>query len=79
MAEVSEILKEIRSIRASVDKVENIVEKRLIGVVDPMEDEIEAINLHSKLEQTGKAEYIPLKEALRPHGKVRSSSRKTRR
>ena len=79
MAEISDILKEIRGIRASVDKVENIVEKRLIGVDDPLKDEIEAIDYHNNLEKGGKAEYLPLKEALKSLGKVQGTSRKTRR
>jgi len=79
MAEISDLLKEMRSLRATVDKVENIVEKRLIGVDDPLKDELEAINLHNKLKHTGKAEYVSLKEALKTVGEVRSSSRKTHR
>jgi hypothetical protein len=68
-----------RSIRAIIDKVENIVEKRLIGVDDPLKDELKAINLHNKLKRTGKAEYVPLKEALKSVGEVQGSSKKARR
>ena len=78
MSEISDILKEMRSLRASVDKVENIVERRLIGVDDPLEDELEAIKMHNKLKRTGKEEYVSLKEALKSVGELRSSSRKTR-
>jgi hypothetical protein len=78
MAEMSDILREIREIKSTVDKVENIVEKRLIGVVEPLADEQEGIESFKKLKRNRETEYVPLREALRSIRRVQRSSRKTR-
>ena len=78
MAEMSDILREIREIKSTVDKVENIVEKRLIGVVEPLADEQEAIESFKKLKRNRETDYVPLREALRSIGRVQRPSRKTR-
>ena len=62
MAEMSDILREIREIKSTVDKVENIVEKRLIGVVEPLADEQEAIESFKKLKRNRETDYVPLRE-----------------
>ena len=75
MSRVADFLKELKDMKTSVEKVENIVEKRLIGVEAPSKDEIRAIREHEKLKKKGKAEYLPLKEALKSIG-VSGTSRK---
>ena len=54
--------------KTSLEKVENIVGKRLIGVENPSKDEMLAIREHEKLKREGKAECVPLKEALKSIG-----------
>lgn len=79
MSELADLLKEIRSIRTSVDKVENIVEKRLIGEDTPAKDETEAIKEYDALKARNATEYVPLEEALKTLGRVQSTPRKARR
>ncbi|MHB8568407.1 MAG: hypothetical protein ACYC7D_15510 [Nitrososphaerales archaeon] len=79
MSELSDLLKEIRSIRTSVDKVENIVEKRLIGVDTPSKDEAEAIKEYDRLKGRNATEYVPLEDALKTLGRVQGTPRKARR
>ena len=71
MSKVADLLRELRDMKTSVEKVENIVEKRLIGVEAPSKDEIRAIREHEKLKKQGKAEYVPLKSI-----KISGTSRK---
>ena len=79
---MNDLLREIREIKASVGKVENIVEKRLIGVEEPSKDELDAVARYERLKRNRKARYIPLEEALKSLGgrrkkRLRSTSRKT--
>jgi hypothetical protein len=81
MAQLTDLLREIREIKASVGKVENILEERLIGIEEPSKDELEAISEYKKLTRKRQARYVPLGEALKSLGRrkkrVRSTSRKT--
>ena len=63
MVQLTDLLKEIRHIKISVDKVENIVERRLIGVEEPLKDERLAGKRYDKLKEKGAVEYVSLKEA----------------
>ncbi len=79
MAQLSDLLREIRDVRKSVNKVENIVERRLIGLEEPSKDELQAITEYDNLKSRHAARYVPLEEALKSHGgkrRIRSTSRK---
>ena len=78
MSKLAELLKEIREMKTSVDKVENIVETRLVGVEPPLKDEVRAIQKYEDLKRKGNVEYIPLGEALKSLG-INRTSRKARR
>ena len=82
MAELSELLREIKDIKTSVGKVENILERRLIGLEEPSKDELEAIASYEELKKNRSARYIPLEVALKSLGRrkrrVQGTSRKTR-
>ena len=78
MSKLAELLKEIREMKTSVDKVENIVETRLVGVEPPLKDEVRAIQKYEDLKRKGNVEYIPLGEALKSLG-ISRTSRKARR
>ena len=53
---MSEIEKEISDIKLMLEKIEGIIDSRLIGIEDPDEDEIEAIKEFEKLKKAGELE-----------------------
>jgi len=61
-SELEEVVKEIRALREKVDRVEEIVEERLIGLEEPMEDEAKAIESYLEAKKRGDLQLIPLED-----------------
>ncbi|MEM0054216.1 MAG: hypothetical protein QXL89_08535 [Nitrososphaeria archaeon] len=59
---LEEVLKEVRLIRSKVERLEDIIEERLIGSSEPLEDEVVAIREYLEAKEKGEIEYIPLEE-----------------
>ncbi|MEM3871141.1 MAG: hypothetical protein QXE05_12030 [Nitrososphaeria archaeon] len=59
---LEEVLKEVRLIRSKVERLEDIIEERLIGSSEPLEDEVVAIKEYLEAKEKGEIEYIPLEE-----------------
>jgi|GEM_PF-3014862 hypothetical protein len=59
---LKDIVDEIRVLRGKIDKLEDIVEKRLVGEVKPDRYEKKAISEFEKKKKSGKAKFIPLSE-----------------
>ncbi len=59
---LKDVMKEIRALRSKVDKLENIVEKRLVGEVKPDKYERRAIVEFEKKRKSGKLEFVSLSE-----------------
>lgn len=57
-----DIMKEIRVLRGKIDKLENIVEKRLVGEGKPDKYERKAIADFEKKRKAGKLEFVSLEE-----------------
>ena len=55
-------MKEIRVLRDKIDKLENILEKRLVREVKPGKYEKRAIANFERRRRTGKLEFAPLSE-----------------
>ena len=64
-----ELLEEIRSIRKTLEHIEALLEERLIGVEEPLPDEIEEIEKYEAEKREGKLELIKLNELLKEQGK----------
>lgn len=60
-----ELLEEIRSIRKTLEHIEALLEERLIGVEEPLPDEIEEIEKYEAEKREGKLEPIKLNELLK--------------
>lgn len=60
--DLKDIVDEIRALRGKIDKLENIVEKRLVGEASPDKYEKRAISEFEKKRKSGKAKFIPLSE-----------------
>jgi len=59
---LEEVLKEVRLIRSKVERLEDLVEERLIGSDEPLKDEAEAMKEYLEAKEKGDVEYIPLEE-----------------
>lgn len=59
---LKEILREVKELRRRVEKIENLVEERLVGVEEPMPDEIEAIKEYVKAKKKGSVNYVKLED-----------------
>lgn len=57
---LNDIMDEIRILRRKVDKLENIVEKRLVGEVRPDGYERKAIAEFERKRKAGKLQFTPL-------------------
>lgn len=51
-----QIEEEIKEIKNALERIENILASRLIGLDEPMEDEIEEIKEYEKKKREGKLE-----------------------
>jgi hypothetical protein len=59
---LEEVLKEVRLIRSKIERLEDLVEERLIGFDEPLKDEAEAMKEYLEAKEKGNVEYIPLEE-----------------
>lgn len=59
---LKDIVDEIRVLRGKIDKLEDIVEKRLVGEVKSDRYERKAISEFEKKRKSGKAKFLPLSE-----------------
>ena len=58
--DLKDIVKEIRALGGKIDKIEKIVEERLVGEVKPDKYERKAIADFEKKRKTGKLGFAPL-------------------
>lgn len=54
MSILSKIEKEITEIKLMLEKIEDIIDSRLIGIEEPEKDEIEEINAYVKRKKKGR-------------------------
>lgn len=58
--DLQDIMKELKMLRGKLDKLENIVEKRLVGEVGPDRYEKKAIKEFERKRKAGKLEFVSL-------------------
>ena len=59
------ILKEIRALREVLERIEALLEERLIGIEEPLPDETKAIKEYEAEKKKGKVELVKLEDVLR--------------
>ena len=59
---LAEILKQLRRLNDSVDRLEDLIEERLIGVEEPLPDEIEAIKRYEKAKRKKEISLVRLED-----------------
>ncbi len=69
------LLKEVKDIRSSVEKLENIIEQRLLGKEEPLEDEKQAIKKYIENKSKNQLDLVPLEDMMNQLG-VQSTDRK---
>ena len=50
----------LQEIKAMLERIENIIDSRLVGLVDPVDDEREAIARYESLKEKGELELTEL-------------------
>ncbi|HDH07221.1 MAG TPA: hypothetical protein ENF87_02510 [Thermoproteales archaeon] len=57
-----QILEELRMLRERVERLEALLEEKLIGVEEPEPDEVEAIEEYADAKKKGKVSFIKLED-----------------
>jgi len=58
----SQILKEIRVLRKEVERLEGLIEERLLPMSKPLPDEADAIKRYIRDKRTGRLKFVRLEE-----------------
>ena len=61
--ELRELLKEVKNIRLRVEKLENVIQERLLGQEEPSDAEKMAIREYEESKAKGRLELVPLRQA----------------
>jgi len=59
------LYRELRELRIILERIEALLEERLIGIEEPLPDEAEAIGEYENEKMKGKVELVDLEEVLR--------------
>jgi len=59
---LKEVLREVRLVREKVERLEELVEERLIGWEEPLEDEVKAIKEYMKAKEKGSVGLLPIED-----------------
>ena len=57
---LKEVLKEVKLVREKVERLEELIEERLIGLEEPLKDEVEAIKEYKEAKKKGNLKLIPI-------------------
>jgi phage regulator Rha-like protein len=64
-AEMKEVLREISLIRDKMERIEELIEERLIGSEKPLKDEVKAIREYEKAKGDGTLELERLEDSYK--------------
>ncbi len=56
---------ELRELRTILERIEALLEERLIGIEEPLPDEVEAIKEYGNNKKKGKTELVSLNDLLK--------------
>ena len=59
------LYRELRELRTILERIEALLEERLIGIEEPLPDEVEAIREYEDEKMKGKVELVDLEDVLR--------------
>lgn len=55
-------MREVRLVREKVERLEEIVEERLVGLEEPLEDEVAAIKRYMVSKEEGSVDWVPIED-----------------
>lgn len=64
-SDLKEVLKEVKLVRKKIERLEKLVEERLVGCEAPQEDEVEAIKEYKAAKKNKTLDLVPLKNAAK--------------
>ena len=59
---LKEVLKEVKLVREKVERLAELVEERLVGLEEPLNDEVETVKQYVKAKEKGSVKLMPLEE-----------------
>jgi len=59
------IYRELRELRTILERIEALLEERLIGIEEPLPDEVEAIREYEDEKMKGKVELVALEDVIK--------------
>jgi len=59
------LYRELRELKSILERIEALLEERLIGIEEPLPDEAEAIREYENEKMKGKVELVDLEDVLR--------------
>ncbi len=59
------LYRELRELKSILEHIEALLEERLIGIEEPLPDEVEAIKDYENNKKKGKVELVGLEDILR--------------
>jgi hypothetical protein len=63
--DLKQVLKEVKLVRKKIERLEELVEERLVGCEPPSEDEVEAIAEYQAAKKKKAVELVPLRDAAK--------------
>jgi len=57
---LKEVLEEVKVVREKLERLEELVEERLVGLEEPLKDEAKAINEYNEAKEKGNLKFIPI-------------------
>jgi hypothetical protein len=63
--DLKEVLKEVKLVRKKLERLEGLVEERLVGCESPLADEVEAVAEYEAAKKKKALDLVPLKDATK--------------
>ncbi len=63
--DIKEVLKEVKLVRKKIERLEELVEERLVGCEAPSEDEVEAIAEYETAKKKKTIELVPFRNTAK--------------
>ena len=57
---LNEVLEEVKVVREKLERLEGLVEERLVGLEEPLKDELKATEKYNEAKKKGKLKLIPI-------------------
>jgi len=59
---LKEVLEEVKIVREKIERLEELVEERLVGLEVPLKDEVKAIEEYTEAKEKGNLKIMPIED-----------------